>query len=348
MVLHSLPNTLIFQLNRFEFDYDTMSRTKVDDRFEFPVEEILDLEFLMRETFAKREIPLQSTSEMEIAEEKCVNFDEGFVTDDLNESEEQQEDVVGSGNPPSSTPPSSTPPSSTPPSSKPAPISKTHQQTSSGSSSSSNKTIDKLTAASIVNKMSSEMSVQGISIDPKLAKKPEIRKGKKSEPIKGKINTNNNPSTDSKTEVKDKSQPKSPKEKENLRHRPSGYYKYRLVGIIVHSGSAESGHYFSYIHERGIQPGSSSSQETSNLISGSSRGDGQEVNDNNRKDNNNCKNWCGRWLCFNDDTVTPYNPNHITKDCFGVTPEKDQKWKWSESAYLLFYDRFDKYLIQNR
>lgn len=32
--------------------------------------------------------------------------------------------------------------------------------------------------------------------------------------------------------------------------RPEAYYEYRLVGILVHSGSANGGHYYSYIKER--------------------------------------------------------------------------------------------------
>ena len=29
------------------------------------------------------------------------------------------------------------------------------------------------------------------------------------------------------------------------------YYEYQLVGVLVHSGSADGGHYYSYIKERG-------------------------------------------------------------------------------------------------
>lgn len=31
--------------------------------------------------------------------------------------------------------------------------------------------------------------------------------------------------------------------------KPSEYYQYDLVGVIVHAGTADSGHYYSYIKE---------------------------------------------------------------------------------------------------
>lgn len=31
--------------------------------------------------------------------------------------------------------------------------------------------------------------------------------------------------------------------------QPDDYYKYDLVGVIVHAGTADSGHYYSYIKE---------------------------------------------------------------------------------------------------
>lgn len=36
--MKSLPNTLAFTLKRFEFDYNTMLRYKLNDYFEFPLE----------------------------------------------------------------------------------------------------------------------------------------------------------------------------------------------------------------------------------------------------------------------------------------------------------------------
>lgn len=35
-LLNKLPNTLIIQLKRFEYDFTTMSRNKINDYFEFP------------------------------------------------------------------------------------------------------------------------------------------------------------------------------------------------------------------------------------------------------------------------------------------------------------------------
>jgi ubiquitin C-terminal hydrolase len=35
---------------------------------------------------------------------------------------------------------------------------------------------------------------------------------------------------------------------------PKEYYEYELCGIVVHTGTAECGHYYSFIKERGPSP----------------------------------------------------------------------------------------------
>jgi len=103
--------------------------------------------------------------------------------------------------------------------------------------------------------------------------------------------------------------------------QPPQYYKYRLTGITVHQGTADSGHYYSYIRER----------ESPSRV------------DNDDKSEN-------RWFEFNDTNVTPFDPADIPKECFGgsVTftrfdPETGEHIELSRdkvnNAYILFYER---------
>ncbi|CAN0456448.1 unnamed protein product, partial [Scytosiphon promiscuus] len=34
---------------------------------------------------------------------------------------------------------------------------------------------------------------------------------------------------------------------------PDAYYEYKLAGVLVHMGTADSGHYYSYIKKRDMQ-----------------------------------------------------------------------------------------------
>lgn len=84
---------------------------------------------------------------------------------------------------------------------------------------------------------------------------------------------------------------------------------FELVGILVHAGTAESGHYYSYIRER--PPNSDT-----------------EV-----------------WLEFNDDVVSSWDPSQIESACFGgadYRPPFDANgilYDKTYSAYMLFYQR---------
>jgi ubiquitin carboxyl-terminal hydrolase 34 len=84
---------------------------------------------------------------------------------------------------------------------------------------------------------------------------------------------------------------------------------YELVGVLVHAGTAESGHYYSYIRDRSL--------------------DGQSAS----------------WVEFNDDSVTPFDSNCIEANCFGGAdyrgPDSAGSFQFdkSYSAYMLFYQR---------
>lgn len=82
---------------------------------------------------------------------------------------------------------------------------------------------------------------------------------------------------------------------------------FELVGVLVHAGTAESGHYYSYIRER------PTSRENEN------------------------------WFEFNDDTVTPWNPSRMEASCYGGSePSWDangMSYEKNYCAYMLFYER---------
>jgi ubiquitin C-terminal hydrolase len=74
--------------------------------------------------------------------------------------------------------------------------------------------------------------------------------------------------------------------------KPDEYYQYELVGVLIHNGEANRGHYYSYIKER-----------TDDKVS-------------------------GRWLEFNDVRVTPFDEKRIPEAAFGgkeeYVPEFDE------------------------
>lgn len=92
---------------------------------------------------------------------------------------------------------------------------------------------------------------------------------------------------------------------------PAPTLLYELVGVVVHTGTADSGHYFSYIRER----------------------EGEQ-----------------RWLEFNDSTVKLYDSSKMEEDCFGgsttvmeydaqAKAQVERSMPISKSAYMLVYHR---------
>ena len=84
---------------------------------------------------------------------------------------------------------------------------------------------------------------------------------------------------------------------------------FELVGILVHSGTAETGHYYSFIRERPVL------------------GDKES------------------WFEFNDDFVGPWDPARMDPACFGGVDYRPQyeasgsSYERANSAYMLFYQR---------
>eukprot|EP00002_Diphylleia_rotans_P015605 TRINITY_DN301_c0_g1_i4.p1 TRINITY_DN301_c0_g1~~TRINITY_DN301_c0_g1_i4.p1 ORF type:complete len:2791 (-),score=522.89 TRINITY_DN301_c0_g1_i4:451-8823(-) len=97
--------------------------------------------------------------------------------------------------------------------------------------------------------------------------------------------------------------------------KESSYYKYQLAGVLVHMGTADSGHYYSYIKSRttGAQ---------------------------------------NKWYIFNDSLVEEIDPKDLPHLCYGGNettngydnynrPITKQQSK-SYSGYILFYERADQ------
>lgn len=90
---------------------------------------------------------------------------------------------------------------------------------------------------------------------------------------------------------------------------PKEYYQYTLTGIVVHTGSAETGHYYSFIKEQ------------------------QDENSN-------------KWYEFNDAYVREFDAADIPGECFGGEDTSFtggnnmyQKGIKMRNAYILFYKR---------
>lgn len=92
--------------------------------------------------------------------------------------------------------------------------------------------------------------------------------------------------------------------------------EYNLIGVTVHTGNADGGHYYSFIKER-------------NALHGCQQ---------------------DRWFLFNDAEVKQFDPSQIEAECFGgemtsktydTVTEKylDFSFEKTNSAYMLFYER---------
>lgn len=84
---------------------------------------------------------------------------------------------------------------------------------------------------------------------------------------------------------------------------------FELVGVLVHAGNAESGHYYSYVRER---PQNSPGPQS--------------------------------WVEFNDMDVTKFDPTGIADQCYGGFTEAtaySHRFQKNWNAYMLFYERME-------
>ncbi|KFB41316.1 hypothetical protein ZHAS_00008912 [Anopheles sinensis] len=124
--------------------------------------------------------------------------------------------------------------------------------------------------------------------------------------------TNGNTSDSSSGDLQKQQQTMDEEESEDFNEN----YEYDLVGVTVHTGNADGGHYYSFIKERN-EDGDSNHQE--------------------------------RWFLFNDAEVKLFDPSQIAAECFGgemtsktydsVTEKYlDFSFEKTNSAYMLFYE----------
>lgn len=120
--------------------------------------------------------------------------------------------------------------------------------------------------------------------------------------------------------------------------RDDDYYIYELVGVVVHLGTADAGHYYSYINVK---------------RNGSEDPNKMDFDPNNEID-------VKKWLTFNDSSVTSYILKNLEEDCFGgesaanaaaAAEDITNIWKNTnkvtdfennKNAYMLVYERVKK------
>lgn len=105
---------------------------------------------------------------------------------------------------------------------------------------------------------------------------------------------------------------KEAEEEKKKKNASEDTFLYELIGVIVHTGTAEGGHYYAFIRDRIFN-----------------------------KD---------KWYSFNDAEVKPFDPEKIDAECFGGEENSrvldhmtDRVYEFNQpktnSAYMLFYER---------
>ncbi|KAI0988821.1 hypothetical protein GJ496_007006 [Pomphorhynchus laevis] len=107
---------------------------------------------------------------------------------------------------------------------------------------------------------------------------------------------------------------------------------YALVGVTIHAGNSDVGHYYSFIRERTL----GRSNDDDKVAGGEAR-----------------------WLWFNDSDVKQFDPRRVPSECFGgdlwsfqydhsENRVVDCSMEKVNSAYMLFYERLDQENFQRK
>lgn len=90
--------------------------------------------------------------------------------------------------------------------------------------------------------------------------------------------------------------------------RPGAYYNYELAGVVVHTGTADSGHYYAYIKD--MHP-----SQSGRFSSVSSSSDGSPLPEGGGESKGSGHGRAYRWLEFNDSEVTEFSESRYYGIC---------------------------------
>ncbi|XP_053660566.1 ubiquitin carboxyl-terminal hydrolase puf [Anopheles marshallii] len=277
-----LPQILCFNTMRYTFNMVTMLKEKVNTHFSFPMR--LDMSGYVEKTLMPHHYQ-EEKRKSQMRRSHSRNVSESSATGETNPA-----GTAGANDDNSSSSASS--------------------NTSNSSSTGIMSTSSECNAASNGNKPNGATT----TMDKQENEDVEMNVGsdEKSNAERKNDTANGNLSDSSNGDLQRQQQTMDEEESEDFNEN----YEYDLVGVTVHTGNADGGHYYSFIKERN-EDGDPNHQE--------------------------------RWFLFNDAEVKLFDPSQIAAECFGgemtsktydSVAEKylDFSFEKTNSAYMLFYE----------